>query len=92
MPDHSMSGSPAIAWLMISCAFPLDRSSMRSVLCTLYIVEYDSMVFRNWVSSPGLPLNTGMLSNMSLYVCSISGDWWSLYCCYFRYICWARSW
>ena len=39
---------------------------MRSVLCTLYIVEYDSMVFRNWVSSPGLPLNTGMLSNMSL--------------------------
>ena len=66
MSDHSTSGSLAIAWLMISCAFPLDRGSTRSVLHTLYIVEYDSMVLRNWISSPCLPSNTRMLSNTSL--------------------------
>ena len=66
MSDHSTSGSSAIAWLMILCAFPLECSSTRSVLHTLYIMEYDSMVFRNWLSSPCLPSNAGMLSSISL--------------------------
>ena len=66
MSDHFTSGSSTIAWLMISCAFPLDCSSTRSVLHTLYIVEYDYMVLRNWLSSPCLPSNAGMLSNTSL--------------------------
>ena len=51
---------------MISCTFPLDRSITRSVLCILYTVEYDSMVLKNWFSSPCFLSNVGMLSNTSL--------------------------
>ena len=51
---------------MISCTFPLECSSTKSVLCILYIVEYDSMVLKNWFSSPCLLSNVGMLSSTSL--------------------------
>ena len=66
MTDHSMSASSARAWCMNSCTFPLDRNITKSVLRILYMVEYDSMVLKNWFSSPGFPLNVGMLSNTSL--------------------------
>ena len=66
MSDHSTSGSSAIAWQMILWTFPLEYNSTRSVLHTLYIMEYDSIVFRNLLSFPCLPSNAGMLSNTSL--------------------------
>ena len=61
-----MSASFAMAWWMISCTFPLEHSSIKSVLHILYIVEYDSMVFRNWFSSACLQLNVGMLPSTFL--------------------------
>ena len=60
-----MSVSSCDAWCMISCTFPLDRSITKSVLRILYMVEYDSMVLKNWFSSPGFPSNVGMLSSTS---------------------------
>ena len=63
---YSTSVSSAMVLWMISCTFPLEHSSTKSVLRILYIVEYDSMVLRNWFSSPCLPLNVGMLSSTSL--------------------------
>ena len=50
---------------MISCTFPLDHSITKSLLCILYIVEYDSMVLKNWFSSPGFPSKVDMLSSTS---------------------------
>ena len=64
--DHSTSASSAIVWWMISCTFPLKRNSTKSVLHILYIVEYNSMLLRNWFSSPCVPSNVGMLSSTSL--------------------------
>ena len=63
--DHSTSASSCSAWCMISCTFPLARIITKSVLCILYMVEYDSMVLKNWFSSPGFPSNVGMLSSTS---------------------------
>ena len=64
--DHSTSASSCNAWCMISCTFPLDRSITKSVLHILYMVEYDSMVLKNWFSSSGFLSNVGMLSSTSL--------------------------
>ena len=60
-----MSASSCNMWCMISCTFPLDRSITKSVLHILYMVEYDSMVLKNWFSSPGFPSNVGMLLSTS---------------------------
>ena len=82
-----MSGSSAITWLMISCSFPLEHSSTKSALQTLYIVEYDLMVFRNWLSSPCFAVKCWYVVQYILrYVCSIPMDMWSLHCCQFRYV------
>ena len=51
---------------MILCTFPLDHSITKSVLRILYMGEYDSLVLKNWFSSPGFLSNVGMLSSTSL--------------------------
>ena len=46
--------------------FPSGSCSItKSVLHILNMVEYDSMVLKNWFSSPGFLSNVGMLSNTS---------------------------
>ena len=63
--DHSMSASSCSVWCMISCTFPLALIITKSVLRILYKVEYDSIVLKNWFSSPGFPSNVGMLLSTS---------------------------
>ena len=63
--DHSTSASSCSVWCMISCTFPLALIITKSVLCILYMVEYDSIVLKNWFSSPGFPSNVSMLSSTS---------------------------
>ena len=63
--DHSTSPSSCSMWCMISCTFPLTCIITKSVLHILYMVEYDSIVLRNWFSSPGFPSNVGMLLSTS---------------------------
>ena len=63
--DHSTSASSCSAWCMILCTFPLAHIITKSVLRILYMVEYDSIVLKNWFSSPGFPSNVGMLSSTS---------------------------
>ena len=50
---------------MISCTFPLACIITKSFLHILCMVEYDSMVLKNWFSSPGFPSNVGMLLSTS---------------------------